>query len=270
MRHQVKVLEHEAFPACELTLYLLDNFAEVDAGRVRPLMLICPGGAYRFLSEREMEPVALRMNALGCHAAVLRYAVAPEHFPTQLLQLLYAIGYARRRADKWHVDGERIYVMGFSAGGHLAASAGVFWNKPFYAQKIGMDVEDVRPNALVLSYPVITTGAVSHAETVDNITGKNRIVWGDTLSLEKQVGPHTPPTFLWHTFEDAAVPAENSLLFAMALKKAGVPFSLHVFEKGGHGLSLSNREVYSDARQDQIRPECAKWVDLMYDFLSGR
>lgn len=257
-------------PDADLSLYLAENSPETGAGRRRPMVIVCPGGGYGFLSFREEEPVALRLLALGYHAAVLRYSVAPERFPTQLLQALAAVACAREHADEWHVRADAVYLMGFSAGGHLAASAGVFWSRPHYAALLGKTTEAVRPNALVLAYPVITSGKYTHAGTMNNLLGEDDGLWRDTVSLEKQVTPDTPPCFLWHTGEDISVPMENSLMFSEALRRRGVPFELHVFEHGGHGLSLSTPEVFTEETADRMRPECACWLQMADRWLKLR
>lgn len=252
-----------------LTTYILDNSPEVDPQRRRPLVVVCPGGGYAFRSFREAEPVAVRLNALGFHACVLHYSVAPEVFPAALLQVLKAIAHVRENAEAWHVDTDKIAVMGFSAGGHLAASAGVFWSKPHYAELLSLTVDDVKPNALILCYPVITSGINSHGGSIKNLLGDKFDAFKDTMSLERQVDGSTPPSFVWHTWEDDAVPVENALLFFSALRKAGVPGELHIFQRGVHGLSLSSDEVYGpDARQN-IRPEQAHWIDMAAAWLKA-
>ena len=116
-----------------LFTYFLDNSPEIDPERKRPVVLICPGGGYQMTSDREAEALAVRFMAMGYHAAILRYSVAPARFPEALLQLATAVAMLRENAEKWHIDTEKIVVQGSSAGGHLAASLGVFWNKPFVA-----------------------------------------------------------------------------------------------------------------------------------------
>ena len=264
---QVRVPMQGAAPDTALSTYILDNNEEVDIRRKRPLILICPGGGYQFRSFRESEPVAVRMLGLGYHAAVLRYDPAPVTFPAQLLQVLAAIAYIRHNADEWNVDDGKIILMGFSAGGHVAASAGVFWSRPHYAELLHLSPNDVRPNALVLSYPVITGGAHANRPSIDSLLGGAGRMYLDTVSLEKQVNGQVPPCFIWHTGDDAVVPVENAMLFAAALRKNDVPFELHIFAEGSHGLSLSNQEVYGPGSSDAIRPRAAKWVDLMDGWL---
>ncbi|MGI6635755.1 MAG: alpha/beta hydrolase [Christensenellales bacterium] len=250
-------------PDVQLTVYAMDNSLEVDAQRVRPTVLVCPGGGYAFRSFREAEPVALRLLAQGFQAVVLDYSVAPITFPAQLLQVLTAIHEIRTYAEEWHVNPDCIAVMGFSAGGHLTASAGVFWSKPHYAQLIGLTPEQVKPNALILGYPVISSDTtVSHGASIRNLLGDTYDALKDTVSLEHQVDEHTPPTFLWHTWNDASVPVENALRFASALRAHQVNAEVHIYMDGPHGLSLANDQVYGDQNADSIRPACQNWIDM--------
>ncbi len=252
-------------PPVTLRPYLLDNSQEIEADRRRPLVILLPGGAYRFRSFREDEPVAVRLLGMGLNVCAVEYAVSPAIFPTAMLQVFRAIAYAREHSQAWHIDPDKIIVMGFSAGGHLAASAGVFWSKPFYSQKIGLTSEQVKPNALALGYPVITSGVHANKESIKNLLGEEIDIFSQTVSLELQVNHQVPPTFIWHTWFDQSVPVENALLFATALKKVDVPVALHIFTRGAHGLSLSNDQVYGpdnlNARQDT-----ARWVDLFFDW----
>lgn len=249
-----------------LTMYILDNYEEFSAERKRPLVLICPGGGYEFLSDREAEPVAIKMNALGFHAAVLRYSLAPMDFPAALLDLCEAVALCRSRAAEWNVDTEKIVVAGFSAGGHLAASLGVYWNSPLIQKYLPLSASDVRPNALMLGYPVIKSGDFSHESSIKNVLGGATEFTEADVSLERLVSKDTPRTFMWHTNEDNCVPLENSLEFAHALRRASVPFEYHIFEKGGHGLSLATKETaWSNGVGDE--PTCATWPELFARFI---
>lgn len=249
-------------PDAPMQLYLLSNSEEIEKDRRRPVVLILPGGGYSFLSFREEEPVAVRLLGLGYHAAVLEYSVAPVSFPAQLLQVLSAVHLLRSHADRWHILPDRIVVMGFSAGGHAAASAGVFWGRPHYASLLGLEPKDVKPDALALCYPVITSGPFAHQGSIDRLTGGGDTAYRETVSLEKQVNELAPPCFIWHTVTDQAVPVENSMLFAAALRKNKVPFELHLFGSGAHGLSLSDQEVFGPERQDAANGGCRQWVGL--------
>ena len=255
-------LNNSEFKA-NLFTYFLDNSPEIDPNRKRPIVVICPGGGYHMTSDREAEALAVKFLAMGYHAAVLRYSVAPARFPVALLQLAAAVSLLRGNAEKWHIDPDKIVVQGSSAGGHLAASLGVFWNKPFVAEALGVKAEMVRPNGLMLSYPVITSGEKAHQGSFENVLGED---YADEekrrfLSLEYNVTKDTPPTFLWHTAPDDTVPVENSLLFFQALHALDIPAELHIYPVGGHGLGLATAET-ANVSGYGIQEECETWVDL--------
>ena len=237
----------------ELTTYLTDNEA-VEPERRRPLVLIFPGGGYTFRAAREAEPIALRLLSLGLQCAIVAYSVAPARYPAALREAGEALAFARAHAEEWLCDKNRIAVLGFSAGGHAAAHLGVRWQTLPWG-------EACRPNAMILCYPVITAGEYAHRNSFLNLLGEDHDALCDSVSLEKLVSKDTPPTFLWHTWEDGAVPVENSLLFAAALRKYGISCEMHIWQHGGHGLSLSSDEVYPLHDQRQ-QPACQEWPEL--------
>jgi len=259
----------EKFPALKndvsLFTYVQDNSPEIAPNRKRPAVIICPGGGYAFTSDREAEPLALEFMARGYQAFVLRYSVAPAKYPTALLEVAAAFAHVRDGAEKYHVCEDAISVLGFSAGGHLAASIGTLWNNPVVSETLDIPAEKVKPNALILSYPVITSGEFAHVGSFDNLTGDDAEL-REFLSLENRVGEHTPPSFIWHTFSDTFVPVENSLLFASALRKNNVPFELHIFPDGPHGLSLANKQSISPYA-NMINDHAAVWIDLCDDWI---
>ena len=231
----------------------------------RPTVLVLPGGGYCNLSEREAEPIAMKYLAAGFNACVLYYALKPNEFPTALLEALSAIKYIREHAEELYADPNKIYVCGFSAGGHLTASVGTLWHGK-ESQKYFGDTEAVKPNGLILSYPVITGGEKAHRGSFNSLLGEGRMndeKWIEYLSLENRVDEKTPTSFIWHTFEDGAVPCENSLYFAAALKKHNVPFDLHIFEKGPHGVAtantLTNKVNYAQRTQN--------WIDMSIEWV---
>ena len=236
-----------------LETYLTDNRA-VEESRRRPLALIFPGGAYAYRSDREAEPVALRLLGLGIQAVIVRYSVAPIRYPHALREAAEAVAYAHTHAEEWLCDRNKVAVLGFSAGGHAAAHIGIRWQE----QPEG---PACRPDAMILCYPVITAGPHAHRGSMENLLAEQEGQLADTVSLEKHVTEQTPPTFLWHTWEDAAVPVENSLMLACALRERGVPCEMHIYQRGGHGMSLGNEEVYPP-QEPNIHPECQGWIEM--------
>ena len=261
----------------DLYTYFLDNSIEMNINRKRPVVVICPGGGYTMTSDREAEPIAMQYLAKGYHAVILRYSVEPARYPLALLQLAKSVAFLRENAAEFHIDTNKIVIQGFSAGGHLAASLGVFWKKNFIAETLGIDSEMVKPNGMILSYPVITSGEFAHTGSFECLLGEdyNDLDKRKEQSLEFQVSRDTPPTFLWHTVTDDCVPVENSLLFFNALRKLEIPVEMHLYPVGGHGLSLANEETsYEDGGCVQKAIDTAvsnaqqKWQALTDDRLS--
>ena len=152
--------------------YFWQESVELYPGQKRPAIVICPGGAYAMTSDREAEAVALRFMSMGYHAVVLRYSVAPARYPAALRQLAKTVALLRENSEKWHIETDKIIVSGFSAGGHLAASLGVFWNTPELKEITGFDNEMIRPDGMILNYPVITSGEFGHQESFHNLLGE--------------------------------------------------------------------------------------------------
>ena len=213
--------------------------------KVRPCMLVVPGGGYRYVSSTEADPVARTFYAAGYNVFVLAYTVNYLDEPLKLQPLMdiaRAVRIIRYHAEKCSVDPDKIVVCGFSAGAHLCASLCVHYPDisdpdPKYAPI------SARPDAAVLGYPVITSGEYAHRDSFTALLGADA---GEKeleyMSLEKHVTDDMPPCFLWQTASDESVPVENSYLFAMACRKAGVPFAHHVFSEGIHGMSVATEE----------------------------
>ena len=246
------------------TTYILKTNHELPTKK-RPTVVICPGGGYKFVSYREDEPVALQFLAKGYNAVILHYSVSPATYPTALLELGRVILMLRERADEWLIDENRIVLMGFSAGGHLTASYSCFWTKDILSGTLGCNKDMLKPNGLVLCYPVITSGEYAHRGSFVNLLGDKYDELVDEMSLENQVTDNNPPTFLWHTVTDNAVPVENSLLFTKALKDGNISVELHLYSEGCHGLSLANE--FTAVNDSQIIPSCQSWVELAHQWM---
>ncbi len=228
-----------------LTTYVITHEREMDKITSRPAVIICPGGGYGFCSSRESEPIARRFLAAGFQAFVLNYSIKQLPFPSQLLQAATAVATVRAHAEEWDIDPHKIFIIGFSAGGHLAGSLGTLWNRDYVKNALGYQGGEHRPDGMILCYPVITSGEFAHRGSFDNLLldGKDDPEKLLEVSLEKQVSTDTVPAFLWHTVTDAAVPVENSLLMATALQQNRIPYEMHLFPEGRHGLSLASFET---------------------------
>ena len=315
LKQEIQVAESLEY--ARMTTYLLDITPKF-AVQERPLVLVCPGGGYHFTSEREAEIVAMQFNAMGYHSAVLDYSCAPAQFPTALLELSKSVAYLRAYAKEWCIDPDKIAVLGFSAGGHLAASLGVFWNTEWFARireesaahaaaeataahaaaeattaqpadwnsavqyadcataaattalTAALTADQIKPNRIILAYPVITTEEHAHRESINNLLGEARCsdsAWLEKMSLEKQDLSDFPPAFIWHTSYDGSVPIENSLFLVAALAKYRKPLEYHVFPGKVHGMSLANWRTRSLERP--MDTPAKKWIELVHTWLEN-
>lgn len=250
-----------------LTIYLQENLSEMGReNQKHPCLLICPGGAYSMCCQREAEPIALEFLPAGFQVFILNYSVAPTGFPAQIREVAASIELIRRRADSWHCDPDKLAMMGFSAGGHLAAHyANCFDCK---------EVREVFPNskpvqATVLCYPVISANPdISHRGSIENLLGHEPKSQEEIekFSCDRQVTPRTPPTFLWHTVTDSVVSVMNSLVYARALASYHVPFELHIYPAGEHGLSTVDTQTNEDL--EPIVKYAGNWIAAAKHWLS--
>jgi acetyl esterase/lipase len=226
-------------------------------------VIVCPGGSYTHLAmDHEGEQPARWFNALGVPAFVLKYRLGPRyHHPTMLWDAQRAIRYVRAHAAEFNTRPDRIGIMGFSAGGHLAATTGTHFEPGKADAPDPIDRGDPRPDFLILGYPVISlTESFTHKSSRENLLGTSpdpKLV--ELLSNERQVTNRTPPTFIFHTDDDSGVPVENSLAFYLALKKAGVPGEMHIYAHGKHGVGLA-----------QTDPVLSTWPARLADWLRVR
>jgi acetyl esterase/lipase len=226
-------------------------------------VVICPGGGYGFLAlGHEGKDIAEWLNSQDVTAFILKYRIAPRyHHPAPLQDAQRALRTVRSRAREWQVDPQRIGIWGFSAGGHLASTAGTHFDEGQPDSKDPIERMSSRPNFLILCYPVITLKSpYGHMGSRVNLIGKNPpedLV--NDLCNDRQVTGKTPPTFLFHTDADTGVPPENSVLFYLALKKHGVPAEMHIYEKGPHGVGLAPKDAV-----------LTTWKERLADWLKGR
>jgi len=284
-------------PDITLTTYILEDSPELLNGKKRPAVLICPGGGYLGCSDREAEPVALRFAAMGYHAFVLRYSTYYGHFqspdldnmppkaetsrPAPVRDIGKAFLILREHADNWSLDMDKIALCGFSAGGHNVAMYSVYWDKPLITQHFNKDAALFKPAASIIGYALTDYHLIFEQEYDPismNLQRATAIAFLGTAEPDKallaevsparHVSANTPPTFIWATAADGLVPVEHSTRMANALAQAGIPFEIHIFEEGMHGLSLADQATASSLMQ--LDANAAKWVSLASIWLSKR
>ena len=224
--------------------------------------VICPGGGYARLAPHEGFHYALWLNEQGITGFVLRYRLTPDGYrhPAMMQDAQRAIRYVRANAQKWNLNPNRIGLMGSSAGGHLASTALTHFDAGNSAAADPVDRVSSRPDLGILCYPVITMGPDTHLGSMRNLLGDKpdpKLV--ELLSNEKQVTKDTPPVFIFHTFEDVTVKVENAMEFGAALRRHGIPFSLHIYSKGTHGMGLGTAQ-WDPVNRHIWTQECALWL----------
>lgn len=219
--------------------------------RLRPFVVVCPGGGYRHLSPREAEPVAMKFYAHGMNTFILYYSIGEQiRSEKPYRELGMAMEYIREHSDELNCDFSKSAVMGFSAGGHVAASYTIFAEAEFPHSV---------PSLSVLGYPVITSGEFAHKGSFEYLCD-NEEEW-KLYSLENRVDHKLCPVFMFHTCNDGSVPVENSLMFAKALSEVDSPYTLHIYQDGRHGFSTATKEVGADYPELQgWCDECLKWM----------
>ena len=240
--------------SARMRVYLHDRI-ENDKPYPRPAVIILPGGAYEYISPREGEPVALKFLSSGYQAFILEYTTGRENIEKNEpeVEVQEAVSYIRAHSKKMDVIEDKIVLLGFSAGGHLALSSQCHEKRNHV-------------NALVLCYPVITTGKFGHSKSTYNLTGGD----GERMkyySLENHVSSYLPPVFVWHTREDKSVSAMNTALLVEALIRENVPYECHIFQKGGHGLSICTNDVNSREENTSLwLPLVLSWLERLFNY----
>ena len=299
---KIKLWEDEDNEA-SLTAYILDEFSRVRITE-RPGIIICPGGAYLQTSDREAEPVAIKFASLGFNTFVLRYNTYFKNkedgleyiinngsekidinkntkYPQPLFDLAKAMLIVKENAKEWNIDVDNISICGFSAGAHLTALLGVYWNSMLLKDKFKIKNEIFKPKTIILCYPVIDYMVIKELNTkskdkmsINLFKVSNEALFGvntpsdelrEALSIPNKITKNMPPTFIWHTSNDELVYAKNSLNLALALAEKNIDYELHIFEDGPHGMSLCN-EVTAN-KNSLINSECEIWFELATKWL---
>lgn len=248
-----------------LTYYLPYNMTEMGwQDKKRPCILICPGGGYAGCSQREDEPVGVHFLPLGFNVFVLRYSVAPHRFPSQILEVAAAFEIIKEHADEWNCDTEQMAIMGFSAGGHLAAHYSNAWDIPEVREHFP---DSYRPSASILCYPVITAEPnIRHTGSFVNLLGHEPDADEiERFSCDKLVRDDTPPAFLWHTAADNAVPVQSTLLYAKALSEHKIPYEVHIYPYGAHGMSTADEQTLHEVLP--ANKYAQSWLDSLKNWL---
>lgn len=278
------------------TFYLQEPNKEIDIKRKSPVMIIVPGGAYMWTSWREEEPIALEFLSKGFSCIVAQYATegleyynektdfskdTVSAFPKPLVDLAKTIAYVREHAKEWALDADSINVIGFSAGGNLTAQLGVYWNTDWLEQLVGKGRKEYQPNSICLSYGAPHMAKPNEEDHYEQTKKMNKdLIQLATLgtdqsskrakmvNMEGAITKDVPPTFIWHTMEDPYVPVASALRFAMALEEKEIPFELHIYQKGKHGLALADLRTDSKKDRSQSNKRAATWKRLYLGWLT--
>lgn len=246
--------------------YLPDAIPGIDYTEKRPSVVIFPGGGYEYCSEREGEPIAFQYLAAGYAAFVVTYT-CKARFPAPLVDAAYTFYKIRLRAEEFCIDPDKIAVLGCSAGGHLAGCLATMWNDVSLVKTIGCTAEELRPNAAVLCYPVISGVTSPHVGSFEVLLGEEPSRSDlSRLSLENRVTPKTPPIFIWATANDGTVSAHNSLVMAKACISNKIPMELHLFDDGPHGISTCDMSVAYG--EHYLKENVRRWIPLSVEFLN--
>lgn len=279
-----EILLNPEVPDVKLITYLLSPSREVKVGEKKPAVIVCPGGAYQFLSDKEAEPIALKYNSEGFHSFVFCYHVGLDAYtrqPQPIKDLAKAVLYIKNHAEEWEVDPDKISICGFSAGGHLCAMYASLWKEKWLSEPLGCEKKDLQISAAVLAYPMADTLLVEkmrreHPTELMNLT--NIAMTGTEnpdIDTTKKYSPltyvnkETVPCFIWSTFQDELLDVRNSLHFGEKLREFQIPFELHVYEEGKHGLALAC-EATDCEKQDKERTAKEWFYDMIRFLKRGR
>lgn len=256
----------EEKPLVTLTSYIAGCSEELPFNQKRKAFLVIPGGAYWACSDREAEPIAHYLLAAGYNTFILNYSTQKkggQKWPSPLVDASAAMKYIRDHAEEFRIDPDYVFVVGFSAGGHLAAALGTMWDNDEIEKQLGFEKGYNRPTGMLLSYPVLSGLEYAHRGSFDNILWEDREneEMRRALSIEFAVSEKTCPAYIWHCMDDGSVPVQNSVLLAKELADKKIPFELHIYQHGGHGSSLGTPVV------GRNMPYLRSWIDEGIAFL---
>ncbi len=256
-----------------LTCYVQELLTEVYSERKYPAILVIAGGGYSMTSQREKEPIAMKYLSNGYSAFVLNYSVAPLRFPTAFKEAAMAMAYIRDNSKNLNVNKNMVCALGCSAGGHLLGTISTMFKRS-ELDFLGDKKSYVRPDASIFMYPVVSGVDKPHIGSFEKLLGDGYEEKLNDFSIDKNVDKDCPPAFIVSTVADVAVPCKNSLLLASAYEKYGVPFELHIFEKGRHGLSTAERITFNSNDWDNVESTTStnfyKWVEMSLNWLKER
>lgn len=274
----------DGFVSATLTAYIQNPSSDDHYPMIRPAILICPGGAFISITEKEAEPVALKFVSAGYHAFVLKYSIGAgiATFPTPFIDAAKAMILIRQNANKWMIDPNKITLCGFSTGGLIASIVGTSWQDELFSNVFKEEINLIKPNTIILGYPLLNLSTFeqkhlsSHSSIKSIIEMMFSSIFGTSQPSEAQLNEWNvinkvtvtmPPTFMWTTLEDRLIDIEDSLDFAKMLSRHKIVYEYHVFEKGNHGLSLGDKSVGYSKETIQEHLNTTKWVDLVLNWL---
>ena len=274
----------EGVSIATLTAYIQDSPMEQYLDR--PAMIICPGGAYIGITEKETEPVALRFLSAGYQSFVLKYSIGADmaRFPAPFIDAAKAVMIVRENARRWCIDPDKICLCGFSTGGQVAAILAATWQEDYLSKALGVDNQLFKPNALLLGYPLLdmyqfkiknlekstemkTLLEMIFSTAYGSLNPSKQIM--EEWNCKNRITSYMPPTYLWTTSEDAFVDVEESLDFIRALSANKIPYEFHIFEKGAHGLSLGDQTVGYSEDEMRKKGNTHKWIELALNWLKS-
>jgi len=235
----------------------------------RPAVIICPGGGYHHLCPREAEPVAMQLLSHGIQSFVLNYSLYPALFPMQLMEIATAVKHVRDHAEEWSIHPDEICVMGFSAGGNLAATLSCMWHQEFLTKALNVQPEEIKPNGEILCYAPIRFNDPAHrSRVVHHLYGLPEEYF-DITDLRNRVTSLVPKTFMWCTWNDETVSVAHTLEYMSCLLANGVECESHIFREGKHGLSLATRETLTKEDTEEVanNPSVQMWMPLLLNWL---